>query len=473
MKILRKFWQWFDDRSGITAALNPLLNHPVPPNAKWMYVFGSATLFMFIIQVITGVGLALIYQPTSETAYQSLNYITNQAPLGRILRGIHFYAASAMIFLVGLHMIRVYLTASFKYPREMSWISGLVLLALTLAMGFTGQLLRWDSNGVWSAIVGAEQAGRIPVIGTTIARLFLGGDTLGGATLSRFFAFHVFLVPGLIFAMIGLHLYLVFKNGISEPPVPGKLVRRETYRKEYDDLLKQKGVPFWPDAAWRDAAFAIVVVFIVLAFAVISGPPKIGDPPDPSNIQTNPRPDWYFLWVFALFALMPPQIESFVIAFAPVVAGVFLLLVPVIFNQGERSPLRRPWSIAVVVAIITMVGVFWYEGTKSPWSPAFSAKPLTEAETGMLSHDAGHGAELFYSKACLYCHMIDGKGGKRGPDLSNVADRLTSEEMTIRIVNGGGNMPPFGPMLTDKELRDLVSFLETQKKRGDSGDKSP
>ncbi len=464
MKGLKNFWKWFDDRAGITAAFDPLFNHPVPSGAKWMYVFGSGTLFMFIVQVITGVGLAMIYQPTSETAYQSLKYITDEAPLGSILRGIHFFAASAMIFLVGLHMIRVYLTASFKFPREMSWISGLFLLLLTLGMGFTGQLLRWDSNGVWSAIVGAEQAGRIPVIGTTMARLFLGGDTLGGATLSRFFAFHVFLVPALIFALLGFHLYLVIKNGISEPPVPGKQVKREKYREEYEALLKKDGVPFWPNAAWRDALFAVIVIFIVFALAVFSGPPEIGAPPDPSNIQSTPRPDWYFLWVFALFALMPPQIESFVMAFSPVLIGIFLLMVPIIFNQGERSPLRRPWSIAVVVVIITMVGVFWYEGTKSPWSPKFSATPLTQAEVGTVNPEATRGAELFYSKACLYCHKIDGKGGARGPDLTYIADRLQPEEMTLRIVNGGGNMPPFGPMLSSEELKDLVLFLGTRKR---------
>ncbi len=207
------------------------------------------------------------------------------------------------------------------------------------------------------------------------------------------------------------------------------------------------------------------MIFVVLAFAVFSGPPEIGDPPNPSNIQSNPRPDWYFLWIFALFALMPEQIESFMMAFAPVVIGIFLLLVPIIFNQGERSPLRRPWSIAVVIAVITMVGVFWFKGTRSPWSPKFSATPLTTAEIGHVNANEEHGAELFYSKACLYCHIIDGKGGERGPDLSDVADRLTNEEMTIRIVNGGGNMPPFGPMLTDSELKDLISFLKTRKKK--------
>ena len=229
-------------------------------------------------------------------------------------------------------------------------------------------------------------------------------------------------------------------------------------------LLKNDGVPFWPNAAWRDALFAVIVIFIVFALAVFSGPPEIGAPPDPSNIQSTPRPDWYFLWVFALFALMPPQIESFVMAFAPVLIGIFLLMVPIIFNQGERSPLRRPWSIAVVVVIITMVGVFWYEGTKSPWSPNFSAKPLTQAEVGTVNPEATRGAELFYSKACLYCHKIDGKGGARGPDLTYIADRLQPEEMTLRIVNGGGNMPPFGPMLSSQELKDLVLFLGTRKR---------
>ncbi len=464
MKGLRKLWAWIDNRAGITTALDPLLNHPVPPDAKWMYVFGSGTLFMFAIQVVTGVGLALLYQPTTVTAYQSLNYITEEAPLGAILRGIHFYAASAMIFLVGIHMIRVYLTASFKYPREMNWISGLFLLLLTLGMGFTGQLLRWDSNGVWSAIVGAEQAGRIPFIGTSLARFFLGGDTLGGATLSRFFAFHVFLIPGLMFALLGLHLYLVIQKGISEPPKAGRLVKRSSYKREYEQMLEEKGVPFWPNAAWRDVVFALLVIGVVITLAVVSGPPEIGDPPDPSNIHSSPRPDWYFLWIFAVFALMPPAIESFVIAFAPPVIGIFLILVPVIFNQGERSPLRRPWSIAVVIAIVTGVGIFWYEGTISPWSPNFDAKPLSAKVVGDVSPAAKHGADLFYSKGCLYCHTIAGDGGLRGPNLTYIADRITPDVMTIKIVNGVGNMPPFGPMLTDKELSDLVSFLKTRKK---------
>lgn len=463
MNKLKQLWRWFDDRTGTSEFAIPLAKHLVPPDARWLYVFGSATLFAFILQVITGVALALMYQPTSEAAYESLKYITNQAPLGDFLRGIHYWGASAMILLVGIHMIRVYLMAAFKYPREMSWISGLVLLGLTLGMGFTGQLLRWDSNGVWSAIVGAEQAGRIPFIGKLLAHFLLAGETLGGATLSRFFAIHVFLIPALMFGLLGLHLYLVIRNGISEPPAAGRLVDPRSYRGWYQSMLKEKGVPFWPNAAWRDLAFGLIVVLGILLLAVVVGPPLIGAPPDPANIHSNPRPDWYFLWIFALFALMPRQIESYAIAFGPIVAGAVLLLLPFVFGKGERSPLRRPWSIAIVLFIVMMVGILWYEGVKSPWSPDFNARPLTAQVVGQVSPQAESGAKLYYDKGCIFCHNIAGDGGRRGPNLTDVGGRLTTDQMTIKIANGGGNMPAFGPSLSAQELSDLIAFLQTRK----------
>ncbi len=463
MNRLRQLWKWIDDRSGITEAIEPLAKHLVPKDSKWAYVFGSATLFTFILQVVTGVGLALLYQPTSETAYESIKYISLSVPLGSVLRGLHNFGASAMIILVGIHMIRVYIMAAFKYPREMSWISGLILLLLTLGMAFTGQLLRWDSNGVWTAIVGAEQAGRVPFIGKLIARFLLAGETLGGATLSRFFAIHVFLIPAFLFGLLGLHLYLVVRNGISEPPKAGHPVDPKTYRSWYHNMLKDKGVPFWPDAGWRDLAFGLFVITIILILAIFVGPPEIGKPPDPANIMTTPRPDWYFLWIFALFALMPRAIETYAIAYGPLIIGIILIGLPLVFNKGERSPWRRPWAVGIVVFILMSIATFWYEGIKSPWSPDFQTQPLPPKVVGNISTDALNGSVLFYEKACLYCHSISGIGGHRGPDLTRVADRISKEDITIRIVNGGGNMPAFGPNLTQKELDDLVSFLMTRK----------
>lgn len=469
MRKLRQFWSWLDDRSGISDAINPLAKHLVPRNATWAYVFGSATLFCFMLQVVTGVALALLYQPTTADAYNSLKYISNEVPLGSILRGIHYFGASGMILLVGIHMIRVYLMAAFKYPREMSWISGVVLLLLTVAMGFTGQLLRFDSNGIWSVVVGAEQAGRLPFIGTLAGKFFLGGDTLGGATLSRFFAFHVFLVPGFIFALLGLHIYLVFRNGISEPPKGGRPVKRSTYRKWYENMLKKDGVPFWPNAAWRDMAFGLAIILIILILATVVGPPEIGKPPDPTDIDTNPRPDWYMLWIFAMFALIPRAIESYAIVLIPAIGGIVLIMLPIWFNTGERSAFRRPWSIGIVLTVVTMIGVFWHIGVKAPWSPRFDATPLSSEVVGNVSMDAKTGAKLLHDKACLYCHRIAGNGGIHGPDLTDVGNRLNADQITLKIVNGGKNMPAFGGTLSKDELSQLVTFLETR--TGNNGEK--
>jgi len=261
----------------------------------------------------------------------------------------------------------------------------------------------------------------------------------------------------------GLHVFLAFRNGVSEPPEPGRPVEPATYRHWYHTMLKEKGVPFWPDAAWRDMLFGFSVVLIVILLAVFIGPPEIGAPPDPANIQSNPRPDWYFLWYFALFALMPPWLENYAIIFGPLFAGLVLVSLPLFFNKGERHPLRRPWATGIVIFIVTVVFTLWHEGIDSPWSPDFQTRPLPAHIIGDISPEAVEGGRLFYKKGCQFCHTISGHGGRRGPDLTSVARRLNKEELTIRIVNGGGNMPAYGSILSSRDLDALVSFLQTRK----------
>jgi ubiquinol-cytochrome c reductase cytochrome b subunit len=462
MKIVKDLLDWLEDRTGLTKPIMHMLAHPVPPGAKWYYVFGTAIMTAFIVQVVTGIALSTLYVPSASQAYETVQYISHQAPLGAFIRAIHYYGASAMILFTGMHMIQVYLFGSFKYPRELNWLVGVALLFLTVAMGFTGQILRWDQNSVWTVAVGAQQALRIPVVGKLLVNVLVSGPEVGSATLSHFFSYHVFLLPGILIGGIVLHVWLVLHNGISEPPVAGELVDPKTYRKKYSDMLKRDGVPFWPDAAWRDIVFSTIVILGIVALAFWFGPPPVERPPDPSLVNAQPKPDWYLLWYFALLALLPKELEDWVIVLAPPLIVTIFLLVPILAPTGERSPSRRPWAVAAVAFIVSFVLALTVEGFKETWSPNFEAKVLTPEIIGAKSGPVYDGAQVFDNKGCLYCHAIAGHGGLRGPNLTEVADRLTKDQITIRIVNGGNNMPAYAGNITAKELQDLTAFLETR-----------
>jgi ubiquinol-cytochrome c reductase cytochrome b subunit len=468
MTALKHAWRWFDDRIGFSQAVLPIAEHPVPRGARWSYVFGSATLFAFIIQVITGIALATAYVTSAAEAYDSLQFITSN-PLGYLLRGMHFYGASAMILMVGLHLAQVFLIAAYKFPREMNWLSGVVLLAVTVAMGFTGQLLRWDDIAVWSVFVAASQAARVPLLGNQLAHFIIAGDAIGGATLSRFFAFHVFFIPALIFAVVGLHLWLVLHHGISEPPQAGRPVDPQTYRAWYHAYLERDGVPFWPDAAWRDIVFGVGMLAAIMLLAWFWGPPELGKPPDPSVVEAYPRPDWYFLWFFAALALLPAGIEDYVIVLGPLILGLLLFSLPFISNRGERSPRRRPWAVGVVVMAVIMVGTLWIAGVRAPWSPAFQAQAVPPGAIAGTSAQVRTGAEIFHAEGCQFCHTFAGQGGQRGPNLTNVGDRLSTEQITISILNGRRNMPSYANTLNPEELRALVAFLQSGGARREQG----
>jgi ubiquinol-cytochrome c reductase cytochrome b subunit len=452
-----------DDRLGLSKFLGPILKHHVPADAKWWYVFGSATLAAFMLQVLTGVTLAFSYVPSAGQAYETLQFITNEAFLGGFLRGLHYYGASAMVLMVGVHMVQTFLFGAYKYPREMNWITGVLLLLFTILMGFTGQLLRWDQTAVWSVVIAAEQAGRVPVLGHALAHFVFGGDTVGGATLSRFFAIHVFLVPACIFLFVAVHLYLVLHNGISEPPVAGVRVDPKTYRREYEERMERFGQPFYPDSAWRDVVFTVGLLAVIVILAIVVGPPVLGKPPNPATVRAYPQPDWYLLWYYAAFALMPPSIEDYVILGGPILIGIILLCAPLISNRGERSVRRRPWSVAIVAFGVLMVGGLWIQGARAPWSPNFDAAPLTAEVVGTTSGPVADGARSFHDKGCINCHLIAGYGGRRGPDLSHIGSLLTKDELTLRIVNGGTNMPAYAGNISAAELADIVAFLQSRR----------
>jgi ubiquinol-cytochrome c reductase cytochrome b subunit len=473
--MLKALWAWFDARLKVRETLLPMMLHPIPKGAAgpmgWWYVFGSASLTMFLLQIVTGIGLALVYVPTADQAYRSLEYLNYEQPWGWFLRSMHYWSGSAMTMMVAVHMTQVFLHGSYKYPRELTWMVGVILFLLTLGMMFSGQVLRWDTDAYWGVGVGASMAGRVPGLGPTLVHLLLGGPVIGGDTLSRFFALHVFVIPGLLIVMLAMHLWLVLKCGISAPPVAGQPVDPKTYHEEYEKELKQ-GEPFLGPAMLKDAFFSALVVIVVVTIAALAGPKGPSDPPDPTLAGANPRPDWPFLWLFGVLSLSPPGLETFIILGFPIVLIAGLLAVPIISRRGERAPRKRPVAVLTVIVIWTTLGVFTYEGYTSPWSPimdAWSSDPIPENLIQKMTPAQLQGALVFQNKNCRNCHALDGLGGKRGPDLTSVGTRLTRDQLIDQVSNGtpgGGNMPAYGKQIRPAEMTSLADFLSSLRPTG-------
>jgi len=471
---LQRIWQWFEHRLEIGKTVWPLMRHPVPRELRqrmgWLYVFGSTAMTLFALQIVTGICLGMVYVPSAGEAYQSLQHLNYEVEFGWLLRAVHNWSANGMVVLVVIHMAQVFLMGAYKYPRELTWMLGVVLLLLTLGMAFTGQVLRWDANSYWGVGVGAAMAGRVPVIGPDLVQLMLGGEVPGGGTLSRFFALHVFVIPGLLFATLGIHLYLVVRKGISEPPDVDQPVDPETYVETYERKLAS-GDPFFPEAFRRDAVFIGLTLLVIIGLSVILGPTGPGVPPDPTLIDVEPLPDWYFLPLFAVLALSPPALETVIILVAPVIVLLILFLLPIVDSKGQRSARRRPLAVLIVVSLFVAYGVLWHLGVEEPWSPrmtAWSGEPVPARMIADLPPRGLQGAAVLQAKTCRNCHALDGKGGQRGPDLTHVATRLTHDELVRQVIQGGGNMPAYGKELSRAEVEVLVAFLETLKPAGNA-----
>lgn len=343
MSMLRRSADWLEDRTGYRGAVKAALEEPVPGGASFAYVFGSVLTFVFVLQATTGVMMALYYSPSATDSWASVAYIQDQVSFGWFIRGLHSYGASAMVILAGLHMFQTALYGAYKKPRELNWIVGVIMLGVILAFALTGYLLPWDQKGYWATKVATGIAGTSPMIGEPLQQGIQGGNEYGNLTLTRFYAIHVFLLPGALIGLLVIHIGLFRRHGVT--PRWGRSA----------ETLEAKTQPFWPDQLFRDM-IAIAVAFVALcAVNVYTHGVELGSPADPAS-NFDARPEWYFRSLFQALKYFEGSMETVVALGIPPVVGGILLSLPFLDRGESRDPRTRLRYLAALAALFAVAG---------------------------------------------------------------------------------------------------------------------
>lgn len=384
---MKRLLDLLESRAGASSLWRAFADEPVSIRRAWLFTLGSAALFALVVQVVTGLALALSYAPTPDHAWESVRAIQTKLPAGAVVRGLHHWGASAMVVLAALHLARTFLFGAYRKPRELNWLVGVALLLVILAFGFTGYLLPWDQKAYWATVVGTKVPAALPVVGAAASRVMAGGSAVGAATLTRFYAVHVILLPILALLLVAVHLLLLRKHGHAGPTA------------EPDPRQ-----PFFPYQAARDAVVGLAVVLVL--FALASGSPapleRLADPSDTSYV---PRPEWYFLPLFQLLKFFQGPLEPIGTAVLPGVSMLLLALVPWLDRGASRRPRdRKPVLVlgALVAAGILALLVFG----------ALDA-PKVKARSGLGSGDVPDprvlgGLASYERRQCASCHGVEG-----------------------------------------------------------------
>ena len=456
---MRRIGSWLDERLGIYALGRAFLDRKIPGNVGWWHTLGSATLVLILVQVVTGIALTMSYVPSPDKAYQSILYI-DQTPFGSLVRGIHHWSAGLLVLLIGLHILRVFIWGAYRYPRELAWVGGALLFFVVLGFGFTGYLLPWDQKAYWATVVGTNIAGSAPIVGGAVLELLRGGQQLGSVTLTRFYGIHIWVLPAMLGLLIVFHLFGVIRQGIAATPRRKPLVepqptdtRREAYEREYA-AEKEQGKPFW-EAVFKDAVVALVAVVLVTLVAFLVGAPLEAQA-NPNATAYVPRPEWYFLDMFQLLWYFGGSYEPLIIFGLFSVGALVFLLVPFIDMGRARHPRKRPWAMGLATLVVigvlglTLMGLFGGQSTIAKVPP----------RDGMVTTQLS-GLEVFNSQGCAACHTIDKVGGTGGPDLSRAGHRWGADAIRTQIVTPQDNSMPAYDKLTQQELDDLVTYLNS------------
>jgi quinol-cytochrome oxidoreductase complex cytochrome b subunit len=340
-------WDWLDDRYKLTPLMDALLHVEIPRSVRTYYL-GGITLFFFIVQVITGILLTVYYQPTPETAYNSILFIMNEVNFGWLIRSVHAWGANLMVIFCVLHLLRVFFQGAYKAPREITWGAGFFLLVVTLAFGFTGYLLPWDQRAFWATTVGSEIAGAVPLIGQQALIFLRSGTDVTASTLSRFYGVHILVLPATLVFFLVVHLTLVHQQGLADPTA--ETVHDESSRPAGE---KKKLLPFFPNYILDE----VIAWYIMLAILIILAslfPAGLEEPADPLRTPPHSKPEWYFLFLYQGLKLVPRLVGVIV----PIVGSLILLLLPLIDRSPYIDSRKRPLAIAIgSITLVCVIGL--------------------------------------------------------------------------------------------------------------------
>jgi ubiquinol-cytochrome c reductase cytochrome b subunit len=527
MSRLHSLLDWLDSRTGWRTGRKVLLEEPIQAGVGWWFVTGSILILLLTVQFVTGVVLAMFYVPTPDHAYDSIRFIMERLTFGHVLRGLHFFGASFIVVAAVVHMLRVVALGSYKNPREVTWITGVVLLLLILAFGLTGYLLPWDQKAYWATTVTINIARSGP-FGEQVASLLQGGANLGALTLLRWYAAHVFLLPAALIGFVVAHLFLMRRHGISGALRP----------------VEGPSKPFYPFHALKDTLVGSAVFAVLLTFAIVFRAPldPIADPTDAGYV---PRPEWYFLSLFQLLKYFPGPLEPLATMVIPALVVGLLLLLPFLDRRSDRHFLKRPLVTAGFGVIGFCIVALTYLGYKdtpahadpSVWGPLpLAGQTFVQDKRCETCHTAGGTAtvledirirrdpewiiahardpeviapgsreapqggmgegqarsvlsymrklragvsapqvpeqtkavSIILGRYCASCHMIDGEGASSAPDLTRAGASRDREWLHQWItspedVDPFATMPAFGETLTPEEMNALVDYLARRK----------
>jgi ubiquinol-cytochrome c reductase cytochrome b subunit len=427
---MKSFLNWLDSRTGCKKLLHEALYEKVPGGARWRYVWGSTLTFALVVQFITGLFLWMAYNPSSQTAWESVYYIQNHMTGGAWLRGIHHFTAHAMNVLLVLHLMQVVIDGAYKAPREVNFWFGFILLLLVLALSLTGYLLPWDQKGFWATKVATNIVAITPFIGPELQKLIIGGTDYGHHTLSRFFALHAGFLPAAIVILLVGHIYLFRRHGLT-----------------VKEPRKAPDTTFWPDQVLKDAVACLAVLATVLFLIIAWKGAALGGPADPTEPYAAARPEWYFMFLFQFLKYFPGGTEVLGAIVIPTVVLIIMCLMPFFgkWRLGHRFNVAFLGVMLIGIGLLTILA-YRDDGKNPAYQVAVAAAerealrvkaiaaaqgiPVSGAVDLLRGDPYVQGPKLF-ARNCASCHRYDGHDGlgsppkdpQSAPDLKGFASR--------------------------------------------------